>query len=71
MAGFLTAAVGLAVHAAWWKAVATVAAALSLALCGAWWNDAVTGVIINVAILAGLAIQAWSAHARQPKGQMT
>ncbi len=71
MAGFLSAAVGLALHAAWWKAVATMAAALSLMLCLAWWNDAVIGVIINVAILAGLTVQARSAHARQPKGRMT
>ncbi len=68
MAAFLFAAAGLALHMAWWKGVAAGAAALSLVLCVAWWNDAVAGVIINAAILAGLAIQAWATRARQPKG---
>jgi hypothetical protein len=71
MAAFLAAAVGLVLHAAWWKEVAAGAAALSLLLCVAWWNDAVIGALINVVILAGLAIQAWATRARQPKGSLT
>lgn len=68
MATFLAAAIGLALHAAWWRAVAAGAAALSLVLCVAWWNDALAGVVINVAILVGLAIQTWAMRTRQPKG---
>lgn len=71
MAAFLAAAAGLVLHAAWWKEVAAGAAALSLLLCVAWWNDAIVGVIINVVILAGLAIQAWATHRREPKGSLT
>lgn len=64
LAAFLTTAVGLALHMAWWKWVAAGAAALSLVLCVAWWSDAAIGVIINVAILAGLLIQVWATRAR-------
>lgn len=71
MAAFLAAAVGLILHAAWWRGVAAGAAALSLLLCVAWWGDALVGVLINVAILAGLAIQAWAMRARQPEGRLT
>lgn len=67
MAAFLAAAAGLVLHAAWWKEVAAGAATLSLLLCVAWWNDAMVGALINVVILAGLAIQARAIHARQPR----
>ena len=66
MAAFLAAAAGLLIHAAWWRVVAAGAAALSLLLCAAWWNDALVGIIINVAILAGLALQTWAMRARHP-----
>ena len=71
MAAFLAAAAGLILRASWWKGMAAGAAALSLLLCAAWWNDAPIGVIINVAILAGLAIQTWATRARQPGGSLT
>ncbi len=71
LAAFLAAAASLALHRAWWKVVAAGAAALSLILCVAWWNDALVGVIINVAILAGLALQTWATRARHPKGSLT
>jgi hypothetical protein len=56
--GFVASAGGLAGNFGWWRPVATAAAVLSLALCLAWWTDAKAGVVIDLAILAGLAVTA-------------
>ena len=61
MTGFVAASAGLMAHEPWWRTVAAAAAVGSLALCIAWWSDAKVGVIIDVAILAGLIATAWIA----------
>jgi hypothetical protein len=57
-AGFLASAIGVAAGATWWPKVAAASAGVSLALCLAWWSDTTAGALIDVVILAGLAVRA-------------
>jgi hypothetical protein len=63
---FLAAAVGVTFRAAWWRGTAFGAALLSLLLCLAWWHDAWFGAVIDLAILAGLAVFGWLPRPRNP-----
>lgn len=62
LVGFVLSAVGLVGDFTWWRPLATASVVVSLALCLAWWNDAKAGVVIDVAILVGLAVTAWVAR---------
>lgn len=47
---------GIAVHAAWWKALIGPAAVVSAGLCLIWGGAARVGLVLSLAILGGLAL---------------
>jgi hypothetical protein len=53
---FVVAAAGLVLRRSWWLPVAFVAAGVSLAVCIIWREAAIVGLVVNVVILAGLAV---------------
>lgn len=59
---FIAAAFAVLRRIAGWPLLTLVAAVVSLAICLLWVDDAIAGVVLNVAILLGLA--AWSGWSR-------
>jgi hypothetical protein len=55
--GFVASALGMAVHAPWWRPLTLAIATLSLALSVAQWPAAWVGAVIDVAVI-GLALTA-------------
>lgn len=53
---FIVAAIGLVVRRSWWLPAAFAAAVVSLAMCILWVDAAVVGLVVNIVIIAGLAI---------------
>jgi hypothetical protein len=53
---FITAGLGVIRRAAWWLSWATLATATSLTVTLLWWEDAIIGLVIDLIVLAVLAV---------------
>lgn len=53
---YLMATVGLFRSAPWWRTATFIAALVSLAMCLLWLEDAIAGLVVNIAILTALLL---------------
>jgi hypothetical protein len=56
--GFIAGGLALALGAPWWWAMVLGAGVLSLALVALWWQQAYAGLVIDIAVIVGVAAAA-------------
>ena len=59
---FVVAAAGILLRRGWWLVAAFAAAGISLGVCVLWRDAAIVGLVVNAAILVGLAV--WTVVSR-------
>ena len=59
---FVVAAAGIVLRRGWWLVAAFAAAGISLGVCVLWRDAAIVGLVVNAAILVGLAV--WTVVSR-------